>query len=136
MSEVLCQSRLRCGTINVPDFDYMQEKGTITFNEMRRIKFVKIEQVVIKKGRSKWEIIIDVLEVIRVEENAKKTRIMYKANLDWRTFQKYYNFLIEEGLMVECNPENDCYMLTEIGKKLLQKLMEVDEVLVKGDRIL
>jgi predicted transcriptional regulator len=70
----------------------VQEKGTITFNEMRRIKFVKIEQVVIKKGRSKWEIIIDVLEVIRVEENAKKTRIMYKAKIS--TGELFKNIII------------------------------------------
>ena len=87
-----------------------------------------------KKDRNRWEIILDILKVTKEEKKVKKTRIMHKANLDWKNFQRYYNFLIEEGLIAKCNPENDCYMLTENGGNLLNKLKEVDEVLRDGHR--
>lgn len=79
--------------------------------------------------RNRWEIILDILKVTREEEKANKTRIMQRANLDWRIFQQYYNLLLEEGFIVKCNPENDCCMLTENGGNLLNKLNEVSEVL-------
>jgi predicted transcriptional regulator len=82
-----------------------------------------------KKDRNRWEIILDILKITKEEKKVKKTRIMQKANLDWRNFQRYYNFLIEENFIVKCNPENDCYMLTENGGNLLNKLKEVGEVL-------
>jgi predicted transcriptional regulator len=48
------------------------------------------------KPRSRWDIILDILEVIAISENrAKKTRIMKKAYLDWRNFQRHFGFLIE-----------------------------------------
>jgi predicted transcriptional regulator len=86
-----------------------------------------------KKERNKWEIILDILKVTKEEKKVKETQIMQRANLDWRIFQQYYNFLIEEGLIVKCSPENDCYMLTETGGNLLNKLKEVSEVLEKGN---
>ncbi|VVB94648.1 Winged helix-turn-helix [uncultured archaeon] len=82
-----------------------------------------------RKERNKWEIIIDVLEVIRVEEKAKKTRIMHKAYLDWRNFRRHFNFLIDEGFIMKCNPDDECYKLTENGGNLLKKLNEVHEIL-------
>jgi predicted transcriptional regulator len=85
--------------------------------------------VKMRRERNKWEIIIDVLEVIRAEEKAKKTRIMHMAYLDWRNFSRHFNFLIEEGFIMKCNPENECYTLTENGDNLLKKLNEVHEIL-------
>jgi predicted transcriptional regulator len=79
--------------------------------------------------RSKWEIILDILEVIRAEEKAKKTRIMYMAYLDWRNFKRHFNFLLEEGYIMKCNPDNECYKITENGDNLLKKLKEVHEIL-------
>lgn len=87
---------------------------------------------VMKKERNRWEIILDILNAIKEEKKVRKTRIMHKANLDWRNFRRYYNFLLEEGLIVKCNPENDCYMLSESGGNLLNKLKEVGEVLREG----
>lgn len=85
--------------------------------------------VKMRTERNKWEIIIDVLEVIRAEEKAKKTRIMHMAYLDWRNFRRHFNFLIEEGFIMKCNPDNECYKLTENGDNLLKKLNEVNEIL-------
>ncbi len=54
---------------------------------------------------------------------------MQRACLDWRNFQRYYGFLTEENLLTKCNPEKDCFELTEKGKDLLKRLKEVDEIL-------
>jgi len=67
------------------------------------------DAVKMRSERSKWEIILVILEVIRAEENAKKTRIMYMAYLDWRNFMRHFNFLLEEGYIMKRNPDNDCY---------------------------
>lgn len=83
----------------------------------------------LRKERSRWEIIHDILAVALEEKKAKKTRIMQRACLDWRNFKRYYGFLIEENLLANCNPEKDCYVLTEKGKDLLKRLKEVDELL-------
>ena len=73
--------------------------------------------------RSKWEIILDILEVIRTEEKVKKTRIMYNAYLDWRNFMRYFNFLLEKGCIMKCTPDNECYKLTENGDEIVGKVL-------------
>ena len=83
---------------------------------------------VMKKDRSRWEIILDILKVTKEEGKVKKTRIMHKANLDWRNFQRYYDYLQADGFITKCNPDPDYYELTEKGKNLLQKLKEVAEL--------
>lgn len=83
----------------------------------------------LRRERSRWEIIHDILAVALEEKKAKKTRIMQKACLDWRNFKRYYGFLIEENLLAKCNSDKDCFELTEKGNDLLDRLKEVDEVL-------
>jgi len=82
-------------------------------------------------SRSRGEIILELLEVISEEGRAKKTRIMQRAYLDWRNFQKYFNFLHEHGFIGEIeNPEEGTsYELKEKGKDLLKKLREVERML-------
>ena len=83
-----------------------------------------------KRERSKWEIILDVLKVIQEEDgNAKKTRIMQRAYLDWRNFKRHFTFLVDEGFVTKCNPDNGCYKLTENGRNLGKKLKELNEIL-------
>ncbi len=82
----------------------------------------------VKRGRSRWEIILDVLKILQEETKAKKTRIMQKACLDWRNFERYFDFLLEEGFIVECNPKT-YFELTGRGKELLGKLREVKKLL-------
>jgi len=81
-----------------------------------------------KKERSRWQITLDLLKVTLEEKNAKKTRIMRRAYLDWRNFQRYFDCLLEEGFISK-NLGNESYMITEKGKDLLKKLKEVDAVL-------
>jgi predicted transcriptional regulator len=82
--------------------------------------------------RSRWEIILDILKVISEERGeAKKTRIMQKACLDWRNFQKHFHFLQERGFVgnsVDAE-EGKSYCLTEKGRDLLKRLREVEGIL-------
>ncbi len=83
------------------------------------------------KQRSRWDIMGDILKGISEEERARKTRIMQRSNLDWRSFKRYFDPLVERGF-VEGGGEPDegeIYELTEKGKELLMKLQEVKEML-------
>ncbi len=80
------------------------------------------------KPRSRWDIILDILEVIAIAENrAKKTRIMKKAYLDWRNFQRHFGFLIDGDFIEEIDDPSrgTVYGLTVRGKDLKSKLKDV-----------
>jgi predicted transcriptional regulator len=81
------------------------------------------------KDRSRWEILLNLLEGLRGEGKAKKTRIMQKAYLDWSSFRKYFDFLLEEGFLSECNPEEGYYTISKNGEELLRRLKSVKEIL-------
>lgn len=82
--------------------------------------------------RSRWEIILDILDVIVMSENkAKKTRIMKMAYLDWRNFQRHFGFLRENGFVEEIEDPlvGTVYGLTNEGIELRAKLRGVGAVL-------
>jgi predicted transcriptional regulator len=106
---------------------------SIVFLYLKNYYFYSTEVSVMKKERSRWEIILDILKVTK-EEKIVKNRIMNKANLDWTIFKNYFDFLQAEGFITKCNPDPDYYELTEKGKNFFQKLKEVGEVLEKGHR--
>lgn len=81
------------------------------------------------KERSRWEIILDLLVAMKGEGKAKKTRIMQKACLDWRNFGRYFEFLLEEGFLSPCNPEDGYFTITKNGDELLKRLKDVKEML-------
>ena len=81
------------------------------------------------KGRSRWEIILNMLYVIKKEKKIKKTRLMQKAHLDWRNFKKYFDYLLEKKFIIESNPDVNSYSLTEDGIELLDRLKKVNELL-------
>jgi len=70
--------------------------------------------------REKLQIIADILEIVK--ENARKTRIMYQANLSYRLLCRYLVEVLDAGL-VRCNAE-DFYVLTGKGKKFLSRFEE------------
>lgn len=74
--------------------------------------FVKKEN----KYRRKLEIVVDMLSVAVVK--AKKTRIMYRANLSYRLVEKYLRNLLDSGL-VELD-DDSFYQVTFKGKEFLQ----------------
>lgn len=83
-----------------------------------------------KKQRSRMEIIIDIFTVFLDETKTNRTRITERAHLNWNNFQKYSNFLLEEGFIAKCNiSEVEVYELTKKGRDLLKRLKEVEELL-------
>jgi len=74
------------------------------------------------KYRSRLEIIADVLCVVNDNDGARKTRIMYQANLSYKLLTQYLNDVVEAGLVTFAT--DDCYMLTQKGKEFLTKFGE------------
>jgi predicted transcriptional regulator len=82
--------------------------------------------------RSRWEIILDILDVISDEgRRSKKTRIMKKAYLDWWSFEKYFAKLIERGFVEKIvnSIVGTIYALTEKGEDLQERMKEVRKIL-------
>jgi len=75
-----------------------------------------------KKRRGGFEIIVDILNAAM--EGAKKTEIVYKANLNFKRASNYLSYLEERQLIENMG---DRYRTTEKGKEFLrdyQKMME------------
>ena len=75
-----------------------------------------------KKRRGGFEIIVDILTAAM--EGAKKTEIVYKANLNFKRAGNYLSYLEERQLIENMG---DRYRTTEKGKEFLrdyQKMME------------
>lgn len=69
--------------------------------------------------RSRLDIIADMLRVVS-EGGAKKTQIMYQANLSYRLLTRYLAEVINSGL-VDFEHGEGCYVLTSKGKEFLEK---------------
>jgi predicted transcriptional regulator len=67
------------------------------------------------KYRGRLQIIADILSVVR--NGAKKTHVMYQANLSYTLLSRYLTEVLESGL-VSCDDE-DRYKLTRRGKNFL-----------------
>ena len=78
-----------------------------------------------KERRGRLEIIADVLLVAK--EGAKKTAIVYKANLNFNRAGKYLLYLEEKG---HIEHTNEGYKTTERGKEFLQDYQKMKEQLI------
>ena len=67
--------------------------------------------------RSRLDIIADILQV--VSQNAKKTQIMYQANLSYKVLQRYLGDITSASL-INFETEEQCYVLTQKGQDFLQ----------------
>ncbi len=67
--------------------------------------------------RGRLDIIADILNV--VSGNAKKTQIMYQANLSYKVLQKYLTEIVEASLISHVSPEQ-YYVLTPKGSEFLK----------------
>ena len=81
------------------------------------------------KYRSRLEIIADVLEA--VGDGAKKTRIMYIANLSYKLLGKYLKKTVEADLL---NFNNDHFEVTEKGQLFLEKFKDFSSRYAKLER--
>jgi predicted transcriptional regulator len=71
--------------------------------------------------RDRLDIIADILNVASKE--AKKTQIMYQANLSYKVLQRYLNEIVTASL-IRFEDEKQCYMLTEKGHEYLDAYKE------------
>ncbi|MDH5376593.1 MAG: winged helix-turn-helix domain-containing protein [Candidatus Bathyarchaeota archaeon] len=71
------------------------------------------------KYRDRLQIVADMLSVVSGNNDAKKTRIMYLANLSWDLLNRYLNDLMEAGLLSFDSSGSGCYVLTSRGKRFL-----------------
>ena len=86
----------------------------------------------VEKQRSRWELILEILEVIFDEgRRAKKTRIMKKSYMDWWSFEKYFANLQERGFVEKIDDPalGTIYALTERGEELQGRLKDVTVIL-------
>jgi predicted transcriptional regulator len=67
--------------------------------------------------RGRLDIIADILKV--VGQNAKKTQIMYQANLSYKVLQRYLKDITAASL-INFQPEEQCYVLTSKGCEYLE----------------
>lgn len=78
--------------------------------------------------RDKLEIIRNVLLVCK-RDNATKTRIVYKANLNFKTAGFYLDWLIDHELIAK---NENHFKLTTKGDELLSSLQDVSPLLNIG----
>ena len=71
--------------------------------------------------RNRFDIIADMLTV--VSGRAKKTKIMYQANLSYRLLQKYLTE-VRRSSLVAYERKGRCYVLTDKGREYLQAYEE------------
>ena len=100
---------------------------------------VQAEVKYMKNRRSKLEIYLDVLKVIK-EGTTKPTRIMYGANLSWKLLQGILSSMVAQDLIEEVDVSesrdkrtNKVYMVTAKGDSVIRYfdrakgLIDVDE---------
>ncbi|MCK5403566.1 transcriptional regulator [Candidatus Bathyarchaeota archaeon] len=77
--------------------------------------------------RNDIDICADILKVARV--GAKKTHLVYKANLNFEIVKKYLSRLSENRLI---SSENGHYITTEEGVKFLDTYQEFANMYLRG----
>ena len=74
-------------------------------------------EIVLGQHRTSLEILAEILRIVRT--GARKTRIMYQANLSFSMLKKYLDYARETEL-VAC-PDGSCYFATPKGHEFLEK---------------
>jgi predicted transcriptional regulator len=77
-----------------------------------------------KKRRCRTDIIVDILSIARGK--AKKTQIVYKADLNFRMLEEYLPQLVDKGLIENTDGE---YETTEKGERFLTDYQKMKEML-------
>ena len=77
-------------------------------------------------------ITIDILEATLTPQ--KKMRIMYRSNLNYARFNKYFSDCLKKGF-IEAKKDPDgkvCYRISQRGKTLLEVLKKAQELTVSN----
>lgn len=85
-------------------------------------------EIEIKGKRNKMEIIHDILLIVQNSRNAKKTHLMYKANLSYKQMKTYLQELLDKGF-VEGNSTSEDYSIkiTKKGTNFMGKYTQMKE---------
>lgn len=73
--------------------------------------------------RSRGEIVSDILEICTA--GANKTKIVYQANLNFRTVNPYLDLLTTKGLIDIAEGSTKTYITTDKGEELLESYKAV-----------
>jgi predicted transcriptional regulator len=77
-----------------------------------------------RRNRTRLEIIASILTV--AANGARKTHIMYQANLSFRQLEEYLNFLLEKNLLtISGEPHAPIYEITPQGIQYLKNFQEL-----------
>ena len=88
-----------------------------------------VSVVLLARRRGRVEIMMDILD--QALKGANKTKIMYRANLNFSRFERYFRELSKKGL-IEVIDDPDAsvvYKTTERGRELLRVLMKAEKLL-------
>jgi predicted transcriptional regulator len=72
--------------------------------------------------RTSLQILADILDAVR--GGARKTRIMYHANLSFRLLDRYLSYALETELVSAPCSDDCCYRLTPRGQEFLEKYVK------------
>lgn len=78
--------------------------------------------------RTSLQILAEILKIVRT--GARKTRIMYQANLSFTMLKKYLDYALDTEL-VAC-PDGSCYVATEKGHEFLERY---DKYLMRSSQV-
>ena len=75
------------------------------------------------------KIVADILVVAL--NGANKTRIMYRANLNFLRFNRYFSELMDKGLIAEKNTSDGrvVYRTTKKGRRFLKIISDAEEII-------
>ena len=81
------------------------------------------------RRRGRVEIMMDILD--QALKGANKTKIMYRANLNFSRFERYFREMSKKGLIevVDDPAASIVYRTTERGGELLRVLKEAEKLL-------
>lgn len=80
-----------------------------------------------KKRRSTFQILAEILKL--GQNGVKKSHIVYRANLNFKTFNKYLKSLKKAGLMIGPTRISRFYKTTEKGVKYLNNFENFSDIM-------
>ena len=82
--------------------------------------------------RSKLEVLMDIMKVVAEEREAKRTKIMYKANLAWNVLKDSLDSMEKKGIITsKATPSGVVVFATQEGLELLNKYCSVESVFIE-----
>ncbi len=83
----------------------------------------------VKRRRSRLEVFADILA--EALNGANKTRIMYRANLNFLRFHRYFSELLGKGMIVTENTSDGMvvYRTTNKGRRFLKSVNEAEDII-------